>query len=262
MTTQTTLLIDADYFFYRAASAAEQEIDYSTDLTVIIGDFSRGKDIVINEIERLRERFDTRNIVLTFTDTSNFRKKIDSSYKGNRIKRKPAGYLKLKNWGLRAYPSKVIQGLEADDVMGILATSGKYGDDFVIVSPDKDMLQIPCRIYNLKDEFTQTPEDAYLKLFEQALSGDNTDGYSGCKGIGPKRAGQLLAGVTQEKYWNVVLKAYEEAEHTPEDALRNLRLARILHSSDYDENKREPILYTPTSYSGDKSGATVSDKAT
>ena len=37
--------------------------------------------------------------------------------------------------------------LEADDAMGIYATSN---DDCIIVSPDKDMKQIPGTLYNLK----------------------------------------------------------------------------------------------------------------
>ena len=95
-----TLLIDADYFFYRAAAASELELDYSQDLTVVVGNFSQGKKIVETEITRLCERFDTNEILLTFTDQTNFRKCVDETYKGNRTKRKPAGYLKLKNWGI------------------------------------------------------------------------------------------------------------------------------------------------------------------
>ena len=47
-----TLLIDADYFFYRAAAASELELDYSQDLTVVVGNFSQGKKIVETEITR------------------------------------------------------------------------------------------------------------------------------------------------------------------------------------------------------------------
>ena len=99
------ILLDADYFLYRAASASEEEQDYSQDLTVVIGDFKAGKKIVKNEISQLFERFDTKDILLTFTDQTNFRKTIDPEYKGNRTKRKPAGYLKLKNWPMPSYPS-------------------------------------------------------------------------------------------------------------------------------------------------------------
>ena len=237
------LLVDADFFFYRAASAAETEMDYSEDLTVVVGDFRQGKRIVEQELNKLRSRFDTQDLELFFTDSKNFRKEIDPSYKGNRRKRKPAGYLKLKNWGLEKYPSLIMPALEADDALGIAATSGQY-DNFVLVSPDKDMQQIPCRIYNLKDEFTQTAEDAERKLFEQALTGDSTDGYSGCKGVGPKRAKDIL-DASKGDYWPATVKAFKDNDMSEEDALRNLRLARILQSQDWDCENQTPILYTP-----------------
>lgn len=235
------LLIDSDYFFYRAASAAEYEMEYSQDLTVIAGDFKRGKSIVKQGLKDLMTRFDSDNILLTWTDQTNFRKTVDPNYKGNRTKRKPCGYLKLKNWGMETYPSVMKPGLEADDVMGILATNGSL-KNFVLISPDKDMLQVACRIYNLKEEFTQTPEAAHRKLYEQTLTGDSTDGYSGCVGVGPKRASIILGKVKDGNYWPAVLKAFEEAEMTKEDALRNLRLARILQAENWDEEKQIPIL--------------------
>ena len=238
-----TLLIDADFFFYRAASASEMEQEYNPDLTVIVGDFRRGKRIVEQELDKLRSRFDTDDIVLFFTDSKNFRKDIDPNYKGNRTKRKPCGYLKLKNWGMETYPSLIMPTLEADDALGIASTSGDYSN-FVLVSPDKDMQQIPCRIYNLKEEFTQTPEDAERKLYEQALTGDSTDGYSGCPTVGPKRAGIIL-DQAKGKYWPAVVKAFTDNGCTEEDALRNLRLARILQTSDWDSVNETPIMYEP-----------------
>lgn len=241
---QPTLLIDADYFFYRAASAVEEEHDYDSELSIIIGNFKEGKRIIRCELANLRERFSTNDLILTFTDRTNFRKDIDPSYKGNRTKRKPCGYLRLKNWGLEAYPSIMKPGLEADDVCGIMATNGSL-DSFVLISPDKDLEQIPCRIFNLKNEFEQTPEQARKRLFEQCLTGDQTDGYSGCPGVGPKKAEALLKQVKDGNYWPVVVKAYEQAQQTEADALRNLRLCRILQASDWDSAKKKPILYTP-----------------
>lgn len=238
-----TLLVDADFFFYRAATASEMEHEYNPDLTVVVGDFKRGKQIVEQELYKLRQRFDTNDIVLFFTDTGNFRKDIDPNYKGNRKKRKPCGYLKLKNWGMETYPSVCMPNIEADDALGIHATNGTY-DNFVLVSPDKDMQQISCRIYNNKEEFTQTPEDAYRKLFEQALTGDSTDGYAGCIGVGPKRA-SIILDKSGGKYWPAVVKAFEDAGQTEEDALRNLRLARILQVEDWDTETQTPIYYEP-----------------
>ena len=245
---QTKLLVDADFFFYRASSASEEEHEYNPDLTVIVGNFPRGKKIVEQELSKLRARFDTDDIELFFTDTKNFRKTIDPNYKGHRVKRKPCGYLKLKNWGMEAYPSLIMPSLEADDALGIAATSGEYSN-FVLVSPDKDMQQIPCRIYNLKEEFTQTEDDAYRKLFEQALTGDSTDGYAGCPTVGPKRA-SIILDKCKGDYWSAVVKAFKENGCTEEDALRNLRLARILQSDDWDSDKQEPILYEPSTNAG------------
>lgn len=239
------LLVDADFFFYRSACAAEEEHEYNPDLTVIVGDFVKGKKVVEQELTKLRQRFDTEDLVLFFTDRKNFRKDIDPSYKGNRTKRKPCGYLKLKNWGLETYPSVIMPTLEADDALGIYATSGEC-DNFVLVSPDKDMQQIPCRLFDLKSEYTQTPELAERKLWEQALTGDATDGYSGCPGFGPKRAGIALdKAKTSSDYWPIVLEAFKSVDLTEEDALRNLRLARILQTSDWDSEKQQPILFTP-----------------
>lgn len=240
---QLQLLVDADFFFYRAASASEEEHEYNPDLTVIVGDFRRGKRIVEQELTNLRSRFDTEDIKLFFTDVTNFRKKIDPNYKGNRTKRKPCGYLKLKNWGIETYPSLIMPALEADDALGIAATSGLY-DSFVLVSPDKDLQQIPCQIYDLKTEFRQTEEGAKRKLFEQCLTGDSTDGYSGCPGVGPKKASVVL-DKSKGDYWSAVVKTYESAGLKEEDALRNLRLARILQSDDWDCKTQTPILYTP-----------------
>jgi DNA polymerase-1 len=237
------LLIDADYFFYRAASASEDEHEYSEDVTVIVGDHRKAKSIINQEIANLKQKFKTEDVLLFFTDSKNFRKDIDPTYKGNRTKRKPAGYRKLVAWGRESYKSQMMPGLEADDVLGINATQGNF-DDFVLISPDKDMLQIPCRIYDLKTEFTQTPEAAERKLYEQALTGDATDGYKGCTGVGPKKA-EIILKKAQGNYWPAVLEAYLEAGQTEEDALRNLRLAKILQAPDFNFQTGRPILFTP-----------------
>ena len=218
-------------------------MEFNSDLTLIVGSFRKGKSIVTQEIEDLKTRFDSDDVLLTFTDRKNFRKDIEPTYKGNRVKRKPAGYLKLKNWGMETWPSVMKPCLEADDVLGILATKGDL-ENFVLISPDKDMQQIPCRIYDLKSEYTQTPEAAERKLYEQALTGDATDGYKGCVGVGPKKAAQIL-DECKGKYWEAVVSTYKKADQTEEDALTNLRLARILQVSDWDAEKQTPILFTP-----------------
>ena len=130
--------------------------------------------------------------------------------------------------------------LEADDAMGIYATQHPGN---IIVSPDKDMKQIPGKLYNLDDTLTITPEEGAKWHLIQTLAGDQTDGYSGVPGIGVKRAETLF---NKEGYsWATVVKAFTDKGLTEEDALLNARLARILTIEDYETEQQEPKLWTP-----------------
>tara|TARA_R100000081_G_scaffold21178_1_gene9130 strand:- start:134 stop:640 length:507 start_codon:yes stop_codon:yes gene_type:complete len=130
--------------------------------------------------------------------------------------------------------------LEADDALGIYAT--KYPGN-IIVSPDKDMRQIPGKLYDFKETVTITPEEGARWHLIQTMAGDNTDGYSGVPGIGVKKAEKIF---NEKGYtWKAVVETFEEKEMTEEDALVNARLARILTTDDYDHEKREPILWSP-----------------
>ena len=235
------LLIDADFFLYRAVQSSEIEMEFNPDCTVIVGDFPKARGMFQRNIKDLKTRFDTDNVLLTFTDRENFRKDVDPNYKGNRTKRKPAGYVKAKRWAMETYESVVYPRLEADDTLGILATNGSL-DNFILVSPDKDMAQIPCRIYDLKREYTQTEEAARHTLFMQTLHGDSTDGYRGAPGIGPKRAAAILADCKDGDYWPHVVKAYEEVGLSESEALQTFYLARILRHTDWDADKQVPLF--------------------
>ena len=124
--------------------------------------------------------------------------------------------------------------------MGIYAT--KFPGN-TIVSPDKDMRQIPGKLFDLTDVTTITPEEGARWHLIQTLAGDQTDGYSGVPGIGVKRAATLF---DKEGYsWATVVKAFEDKGLTEDDALLNARLARILTDEDYDSRTKAPILWTP-----------------
>ena len=238
------LLVDFDPIIYRAASAAEDELDFSPEVTVITGNFRRGRQIVEQEITNLLTRFDTDRAVFFLTSSVNFRKEVDPTYKGNRIKRKPCGFKRLKNWAKTQWHCVEQEGLEADDLIGIEVTSGKH-DNFILCSPDKDMQQFPVRIWNGKEEFVQTPEKAELKRWHQALTGDQTDGYAGVPGIGPKKADAILAKVKDGQYYEAVRDAFVEAGLTEEAAITSIRLATILTSDQWDNAAKKPILFTP-----------------
>ena len=237
------LLIDSDFLAYKAAQACEIGIDFGEDVIIAQSQFSEVLKVFHNELNKVTKAMMEDNFILYFSSTKNFRKKIYPDYKGHRMKRKPLGYKRLVNYCRENHNFKLIEGLEADDTIGIEAT--RFADPSnIIVSPDKDMRQIPSTLWNLTDDVTEiTKDDGDRWHLIQSLSGDPTDGYSGCPGIGVKRATELLD--KNENKWEAVCKAYRARGLSDDDALLNARLAKILQHTDYDYDRQEPILWTP-----------------
>ena len=78
-------------------------------------------------------------VIMCFSDYPTFRHGIFQDYKANRIgKRKPLGLRNIRDRITKEFHSISFNGLEGDDVMGLLATGQEYKNP-VIVSPDKDM---------------------------------------------------------------------------------------------------------------------------
>ena len=241
--TDLQLRVDADFYAYRACQSAETELDWGDDLITIASNFRVVLDIFEGELTNLRKRFDTTNVTLYFSDINNFRKTVCPDYKGKRTKRKPVGYRRLLDWCTKQYKVVRYKNVEADDALGIECHLDPR--DFILVSPDKDMKQIACRLFNGEDEFMVTKEEADYWFWTQCLTGDPVDGYKGVPGIGSVGAKKILDNA--ENPWEAILMAYQKAGQTEEDALRNARLARILRPGEYNSTTKEPILWTPPS---------------
>jgi hypothetical protein len=233
-------------------------------------------------IERFFERFETREHFLCFSTTpdfnfeldkqANFRFDVDPTYKNNRANsRKPLCYVQLRSDIEQAYKCKNFVGLEADDVMGIIATAPMPKTQRIIVSQDKDMQTIPAQVWRKGDLMTVTEAEADRYHLYQTLIGDTTDGYPGCPGVGAVGAEEFLKepfvwepyehvfksgprkGLTETRWkqeptadlWAGVVSFYVKAGLTEEDALRQARLARILRWSDWDNEAKKPRLWTP-----------------
>ena len=236
------LLIDADYIVYKSCAAAESEVDWGDDVIMVVSKFSEALANVKRELKKIETAFfDTTDTILFFSDSVNFRKSILDSYKGHRNRKKPCGYRRVIEHLKTEYEVIRMDTLEADDAMGIYATL--YPDN-VICSPDKDMRQIPGKLYDLDTITEVTPEEGKKWHYIQTLAGDQTDGYSGVPGIGLKRAVSMFeqAGYT----WKTIVKAFAEKGLDEDVALQNARLAKILTADDYDLKEQRPILWTPT----------------
>jgi DNA polymerase-1 len=239
--TDTQLRIDADFFAYRTCASNETELDWGEDLITIASNFQEVIRTFNSEIESLKRRFDSDNVTLYFSDTRNFRKEIDPEYKGKRTKRKPVGYKRLLQWAAEHYTVIRYPKLEADDALGLECHLDP--SDFVLISPDKDMKQIACRLFNGDVEVTVTPEEADYWFWTQVITGDPVDGYKGIPGVGAVGAKKILDNA--EDPWQAVLASYEKAGLSFDDAIRNARLARILRPGEYNSTTKEPILWTP-----------------
>jgi DNA polymerase-1 len=240
------LLIDADIPCYRAASACETEVDWGDDVWSIYTDVAKAKELFVGYIDKFIEDTKCSELKLCYTARDNFRNEVYPAYKGNRKSRKPVGYGALKEWSKTLYPFFEKPTLEADDCMGILAT--KFKGKTMIVTMDKDLKTIPGTLWHLDQKLNGkklqvSEKDAWAWFLTQALTGDVTDGFPGCPGVGPVSAKKLLD--SKGYVWETVKQAYIKAGLTEEDALTQARCARILHESDWDFENNQVKLWNP-----------------
>lgn len=252
------LLIDGDQFVFTAAVAIEREIRWDADNHVLYASPELAWVNFEGMIKRIFDRFETDDHALTFSGPNNFRYEVDPTYKSNRKDtRKPMCYAAVRELCDENYNTIVMEGLEADDVMGILATKPGSAQR-IIVSQDKDMKTIPGTLWTGKDLLQITEAEADYNHLYQTLIGDSTDGVKGCPGVGPVKAEKLLTGPPEcsgdpelqgspyiDWAWPVIVAAYEKAGLTAEDAIQQARLVRILRWTDWDSENKKPILWTP-----------------
>ena len=225
-TKPTKLYIDADILLYRACFAS-QNFDPLTAATY------DPKEVFDEYLDGLIKATGISDYTCCLSSKNNFRKEIFPDYKANRKGRpKLPGLTRLRNWVLTQRRGWTVYGLEADDLLGIMATSDPSN---LITSLDKDMRTLPrVTWYNFKSgEYeTQTKEEAKHNFLVQAIAGDSVDGYKGIPGIGPKKAEKILLDGGDR--WSTVVGAYVRHGLTAQDAFVNASMAHILTSSNFD----------------------------
>lgn len=243
------LLIDGDIYCYQQALAAQTIFSFGEgdeDVTVVNEEAAIANlDAAFNSLLKTLRAEDA---IVCITHPENFRKKLLPSYKENRAaKEKPKLLEALRKHVMDNWKGFCKPGIEADDSLGILSTRGSKVYQLIIVSGDKDLETIPGWLYNPRKDTKPrliTEEEADYKFYTQTLTGDITDGYKGCPGIGKVKAEKIfLEG--KSPYWELVVAAYESKGLTEQDALTQARMARILRATDYDFKKDEVILWEP-----------------
>ena len=240
------MLVDGDLLAYKITSSLEEPIDWGDDVWTLWSDLKKGKQLFLQSngfYLGLTKSFKT---VICFSDKKNFRKELDSGYKSFRKKiRKPICYKPLRQWIEETHEAVSYKNLEGDDVIGLLAT-GKYKNNCVIVSGDKDMRTIPApQVCIVDDQIEIIDEDtADYNFCTQVLKGDSSDGYTGLVGCGTVKASRVL---NEKKnlvsQWEAVLREYTRAKYSIDDAYHQARLARILREGEYNYTTNKPKLW-------------------
>ena len=253
-----TLLIDGDVIAYKAAAAVERTFSWDGDNHTTVGSLEEAKVIVEDALASLLKGFKTKHYIVTLSDAVNWRHSIYGLYKANRKdKPRPSCLGAVKDYLDSTHPTYQRPTLEADDIMGILSThpgivKKQYGfeGERIIVSIDKDMRCLPGVFYDLGSKELieiSAPEADRFHMY-QTLIGDTSDGYPGCPGIGPVRAGRILEqGASYAEWWPLIVTAYTKAGQTEADALTMARIARICRAQDYNYKTKEVIPWTPIS---------------
>ena len=209
------VLVDGDIVAYRAAFSTQD---------LFREDAERKVDELMDYILTETLMFpNPKDYEVFLTGSGNFRYDIAKSfpYKGNRKStEKPLHLPTTREHLVKKYKATVSEGEEADDLIAIAAT--KYGPDTVVVSIDKDMLQIPCKHFNFtKGEWHDVTEFEGTKFFyKQILTGDRADNIVGIYKVGPVKADKILGDCnTEEELWEAVLNAYDgDIERVVENA--------------------------------------------
>jgi DNA polymerase-1 len=246
------LAIDGDIIAYRLAAANETPINWHGDLWTLHSQANEVIEAMAAQIKSLRDHLEADKVVVALTDSVNFRKELNPLYKNHRKgQRKPVAYTAAIDHLKTAYNALVMPRLEADDVLGIVATSLPWGE-VVIASVDKDFKSVPCHFYNTgSSELAEVSEaQANYNFLTQALTGDTADGYPGLPGCGPVMAVKVLPPLSPQfdtqSAWACVLEAYKKKGLSEFDALLQARMAYILRKGDYNPTTNKIKLWGHT----------------
>lgn len=165
------------------------------------------------------------------------RHEIYPLYKSSRSGReKPHHYDNVIEYLVDKWNAEIIEGVEVDDKLAML-----QDDTTVIVSQDKDLLQVPGKHLHMIDmtKFTVSPKEADFNLYQQVITGDSTDDIPGIKGYGPVKAKKHLEGAeSTDDLFSLALDL-----HGDFDALcLTGRLVYLLRHEDDDFMKRKEVV--------------------
>ncbi len=213
--TSPLILVDGSSFLYRAFHAVPPLTNSKGEPTnAILG--------VSNMLRKLLNEYNPTFMAVVFDSSGKtFRHELSADYKANRISMPDdlKSQVKPLHALIRAMGIPLISasGVEADDVLGVLACYGeREGYDVIIATGDKDMAQLVNDKITLEDTMSKTklnPEGVFEKFGVHpnqiadylALVGDSSDNIAGVPKVGAKTAAKWLS--EYETLDNLVINA-------------------------------------------------------
>ncbi len=225
-------LIDSFGFIFRAYHARARSS--APPMRTARGNSTEAVYIFHNMLRRLISSYKPEYVVAVYESLGpTFREQEFAQYKANRTETPPDLIDQIPHCKkvLEAMRIPVLQsdGFEADDLIGTLARLGvEQGIDVVIVSSDKDMLQLVndrvVMLNPMKDDtifdaektlaFMGVPPSQVADLL--AIKGDKVDNIPGAPGIGDKGAVELL------QRFGSVEAALDRAEEVDKKKMREI----------------------------------------
>jgi DNA polymerase-1 len=240
-------LIDSYGFIFRAYHARARS--GAPPMRTTTGISTEAVYIFHNMVRKLRADYHPEFIAAIFESGKTFREEAFAGYKANRTEMPPdlGDQIPHIRRLLDAMRIPILQtvGFEADDVIGAIARRASEDYDVVIVSSDKDMLQLVddrVHMYNpVKMDIWYDPATAEQFMGVKpsqvadllALMGDTVDNIPGAPGIGEKGARDLIqrfgsVEAAIEHAAEVERKTYRESlQNNREQILLSKRLATI-----------------------------------
>lgn len=262
------LLVDSNALVHRAYHAFPPSLTISSTGQQVNAVFGFTK-LLLEVLEKFRPKyavcaFDSSKPTLRHAEYVGYkahRKPLDSEL----VSQFPHAYKVVEAFNIPLYK---IDGFEADDIIGTLAS--KIGDDIqkIIVTGDADLLQLVdestfsymagfafknSKLYNIdevKNRYGFGPE--YVTDFK-AIKGDPSDNIPGVKGIGDKGATSLIQQFGHldkiyENIENIEGRNKQKLIDSHQDAYMSKKLATIMRDVPLSFNIKDAVLkdYNPS----------------
>lgn len=231
-------LVDMDLIVYRCSASANND----------------PLEIAISRVDGLMERLLYETNALScysfLTGSNNFRKTLYPEYKANRTQEPPRWLQDCREHAVVYWQAKVTDGIEADDALGIAQTLNP--DDSIIISLDKDLLQVPGWHYSWEIQGTSTtgkqwvkpaveqfisPLQGLRKFYGQIITGDAADNVPAFDGKMrtslPKFVAKLLEPLDEmtdeAEMYNYCLDVYHDSQGNDDYITTMNRNASVLY---------------------------------